>query len=112
MTNGILTMSQKEVKCLEIIQRAVSKELRQAEAAELLNITTRQVRNLKKRYLSGGAEGLISKQRGKPSNNRLDDQIKKQALKLLETQYADFGPTLASEKLLERNSLKLSKESV
>jgi hypothetical protein len=38
--------------------------------------------------------------------------VKKQALNLLKTKYKGFGPTLAHEKLVEREKLKLSDESV
>lgn len=112
MPSRIITMSEKEIRSLEVIQRVVSKELSQSAAAEVLDLSTRQVRNLKRRYLSHGAEGLTSKRRGKPSNNRLDDELKLQVIELLKTHYADFGPTLASEKLLERHKITLSKESV
>lgn len=112
MTNRMVTMSQQEINCLEMIQKVVSRQLSQVAAAKLLNLTTRQVRNLKRRYLNHGAEGLISKRRGKPSNNRLDDGLKSQAIKLIQTHYADFGPTLAGEKLRQRHHIKLSKESV
>ena len=78
----------------------------------MLGISTRQIRRLLSNYKRKGAVGIISKRRGSPSNNHLDPQIKKKAIDLLHSQYADFGPTLACEKLLERNSLKLSKESV
>lgn len=105
-------MSQKETQYLEIIQQVVSRQLTQATAAQQLNLTTRQVRNLKRRYLSHGAEGLISKRRGNPSNNHLSEELKSQAIQLIKVQYSDFGPTLACEKLLERHQVKLSKESV
>jgi hypothetical protein len=59
-----------------------------------------------------GAAGLISRQRGRQSNNRLSEDIKKRALNLLKTKYQGFGPTLAHEKLVEKEKLKLSDESV
>ncbi len=49
---------------------------------------------------------------GKPSNHRLDAQVEQQALDLLKEKYADFGPTLAHEKLTEVHELQLSRESV
>ena len=61
MTNRMITMSQKEINFLETIQRVVSKQLTQIAAAEHLNLTTRQVRNLKRRFLREGAQGLVSK---------------------------------------------------
>jgi len=112
MKKDLLTMSKKELTRLEIIQRLEEKLLNQKEAGEMLGISTRQIRRLQNNYKKEGTAGIISKRRGHPSNNQLDPQIKKKAIDLLHSQYADFGPTLACEKLLERNSLKLSKESV
>ena len=112
MQKDLLRMSKKELTRLEIIQRLEEKLLKQREAGEMLGISTRQIRRLLSNYKREGAAGIISKRRGRPSNNHLDPQIKKKVIDLLHSQYADFGPTLACEKLLERNSLKLSKESV
>ena len=47
-------------------------------------------------------EGLISKRRGKPSNNQLKEEVKKQAIDLINSQYLDLGPTYAHEKLAEQ----------
>ena len=41
MTKGILTMSQKELDRLEVIQRVVSKRLRQRQAAGQLMLSIR-----------------------------------------------------------------------
>src|ERR1044072_9919033 len=92
-------MSQPEVTRLEVIQRVKRKTLKQRQAAELLSITVRQVKRLCKAYQSNGAAGLISKRRGRPSNNRLPEKTINKATRLLRSRYPDFGPTLAAEKL-------------
>lgn len=112
MKKDILTMSKKELTRLVIIQKLEEKYLKQKKAGEMLGISARQVRRLLTKYRQKGAAGLISKRRGHPSNNQLDLQIKKKSIDLLHSQYPDFGPTLACEKLAERNGLYLSKESV
>ncbi len=105
-------MSAQEIDRLEIIQKVFGRQLKQVEAAELLGLSTRQMRNLQNRYLSMGAEGLMSQRRGKPSNNQLPSKMKATAYELIQTHYSDFGPTLAHEKLTEQHGLKLSIESV
>jgi transposase len=92
-------MSQPELSRLEVIQRVQRKTLRQRQAAELLSVSVRQVKRLCKAYQAGGAAALISRQRGRPSNNRLAEKTTKKARQLLRTRYHDFGPTLATEKL-------------
>lgn len=112
MKKDILTMSKKELTRLEIIQKLEEKRMKQKEAGKMLGVSPRQVRRLLTNYKREGAVGLISKRRGRPSNNQLDPHIKKKVVDLLHSQYPDFGPTLACEKLEERNDLKLSTESV
>jgi transposase len=78
----------------------------------MLGISIRQVKRLYRAYRKKGAEGLVSKRRGKASNHRLDAGVAQQALDLIKAKYSDFGPTLAHEKLTEVHKLKLSRESV
>jgi len=70
------------------------------------------VKRLLRAYRQGGAGGLISKRRGKVSNNRLKVEVKQQAIDLMHSRYHDFGPTLAHEKLTEVHGLSLSVETV
>jgi transposase len=108
----LLTMSDREITRLEVMQRLKDKRLKQAEAAEMLGISTRQVKRLWQAYRKKGAKGLVSQRRGRPSNNRMDAGIAQQALDLIKEKYEDFGPTLAHEKLTEVHQLQLSRESV
>ena len=105
-------MSNQEITRLEAMQRIKDKRLTQAEAGQLLGISTRQVKRLYQAYRKKGAKGLISARRGKPSNNRLDAGIVQQALDLIKEKYTDFGPTLAHEKLAEVHQMQVSRESV
>jgi transposase len=84
----------------------------QKEAGRMLGLSTRQIKRLLKRYRQQGAAGLVSKHRGRKANNRLSEDLKRKALNLLKTKYLGFGPTLAHEKLVEKDKLKLSDESV
>jgi len=105
-------MSAKELSRLEVIQRLSEKRMSQREAGAILHLSTRQIKRLLKAYRKRGAVGLVSKHRGRRSNNRLSEDVKKRALNLLKTKYKGFGPTLAQEKLVEKDKLKLSDESV
>src|SRR5215208_5400470 len=108
----LLPMSAKELSRLEVMQKLSEKRLSQKEAGALLHVSTRQIKRLLKTYRQKGAAGLVSKHRGRKGNNRLAESLKKQALNLLKTKYRGFGPTLAHEKLVEKEKLKLSDESV
>ena len=50
--------------------------------------------------------------RGRASNRRLGAGVKERVLRLYRTQYPDFGPTLAAEKLLERDGLEVNRETL
>ena len=108
----LLTMSKKELTRLGIMKRLEDKRMRQREAAAILGVNTRHIRRLLRSYRDHEEAGLISKRRGKPSNNRLKPEIKRQAIDLLHSRYDDFGPTLAHEKLTEVHEVILSVESV
>lgn len=108
----LLEMSSKELTRLEVMQRLSEKRMSQREAGRVLKLSVRQIKRLLKAYRQKGAAGLVSKHRGRKGNNRLAGDVKKCALKLLKTKYKGFGPTLAHEKLVEREKLKLSDESV
>ncbi len=85
--------------------------MHQAEAAFQLGLSIRQIKRLLARYRQAGESGLISRHLGRPSNNRLPAVVREQVVRLIESHYADFGPTLACEKLTERHDLMLSVES-
>lgn len=105
-------MSIRELTRAEIMQRLVDKRLNQAQAAYMTGLSVRQIKRLLRAYRIDGAQGLISKERGKPSNHQLPLKTKRRALKLIGSRYSDFGPTLACEKLLELHNVKLSVETV
>jgi transposase len=105
-------MSERELSRLEVIQRVGSKRLTQREAASLLKLSVRQVKRLLRAYRQRGASALQSKRRGRPSNNRLPEELVCRVSELLRSRYPDFGPTLAQEKLCEEDGLCLSRESV
>ena len=108
----LLNMSKKELNRFEVMGHLQEKLMRQRTAAEILEVSVRQVKRLLRAYRREGAAGLVSKQRGKPNYHQLDQEIVQTAIHLLHGRYADFGPTLAHEKLVELDGLKLGLESV
>jgi transposase len=105
-------MSVQELKRVHVIRQAMDKAVRQREASEVLGITTRQVRRLIQRVQAEGDAGLVHRGRGKPSNRRHSPAVKARVLRLYARHYRDFGPTLAAEKLAERQGITLSAETL
>ena len=105
-------MSVKELRRLHVIHQVIEKKMTQVEAGGLLGLTDRQIRRIIKRVRAEGDGGLAHRSRGKPSNQAIDGKIKSWVMKVYGTTYADFGPMLASEKLLEREGIDLSDETL
>ncbi|CAB3803916.1 ISNCY family transposase ISBcen27 [Paraburkholderia ultramafica] len=107
-----ITMTMRELDRLKVIQDVADGKLKPWRAAERLGLTTRQIRRLVGRLREHGPQGLVSRRRAKPSNNRLDAVTADRVLSIIRDRYADFGPTLACEKLWECHGIRLAKETV
>ena len=105
-------MSVKELRRVSVIRQTREKQLTQVKAGALLGLTPRHIRRLMERVAQAGDQGLAHRGRGKPSNRRLPEPVKAQALRLYAQRYGDFGPTLATEKLAEHHGLLLSDETL
>jgi homeodomain-containing protein len=105
-------MSARELGRVEVMERLKSSVLDQQEAARVLRLSVRQVKRLWRAYQHAGARGLISRKRGRPSNNRFDPAVATAIVDLLRLRYPDFGPTLAREKLAERHGLHIGLETL
>lgn len=110
--SGCLVMSGRELERLEVVQRVQDRRLTQREASEILGMSERQVRRLCHAYRELGAAGLVSGKRGRPSNRRHTDAFRARVLELVRERYEDFGPTLAAEKLLELDGIRISRETL
>ena len=107
---GIIMATPEELKRLNVIHHVLDKRVTQAAAAGILGLTDRHVRRLAARIAREGDKGIVHKARGKPAHNLTPPKIKKKALILCRTIYEGFSPTLAQEKLFERDSIKVSRE--
>ena len=105
-------MSRKERDRLKVLAGLAEGRLKQVGAARLMKLSVRQVRRIVVRYASEGDAGLVHRLRGRPSNGRMADETRRRAVKLVRKHYFDFGPTLASEKLRERDGIRVSRETL
>src|SRR3954449_9213721 len=103
---ALVTMSRKELGRLEALVGLDAGRITAAQAVRLIGVGERQVFRLLKAYRASGAEGLVSRRRGRPGNRRHPDAVREAALAAIRERYADFGPTLAGEKLAEVHDLR------
>ncbi len=108
----IIKMSQKELRRLNVIHKVIDEVIAQIKAAELLKLSTRQIRRIEERIAKEGDKGIIHRSRGRPSPRALPSELKSRTLTLCKTKYEGFNPTLASEKLFEINKIKISRETL
>ncbi len=96
-----IEMNQRERDILKIMQPVLRGERTQAEAACLLGLGVRQVRRIQRKLEAKGDAAIVHGLRGKPSNHRPDEAMRRRAVEAYRERYSDFGPTLASEKLAD-----------
>jgi len=105
-------MTQKQLDRYDIIKRLIRREINGTKAANLLNLSVRQIKRLKAVVLQFGPSALQHGNKGKPSHNGLPDKEKDKIIKLLHKHYHDFGPTFASEKLEENHNIKRDPKTI
>lgn len=99
MKKDNITLSKKERDRIRVIHDIERGRLKSMEAAMVLGISTRQLRRVRRRYKEEGDKGLMHRSRGRPSSNRIADDVRERAIEIIEARYSDFGPRLACEKL-------------
>src|ERR1700728_1741350 len=112
MSQETFRVSQKELQRVAVIASCVKGDLAWARAAELLDLTPRQIKRLKARYRQGSAAALAHASRGRPSHRRLPDAVREQIVRLARTTYVGFNDHHLCEKLVEREGLSLSRETL
>ena len=105
-------MSQKERMRLVMMNRVEEKAMTIKEVAEVMGISYRQGRRIYRRYVSEGDKGLVHRNRGRPSNRSKPCELREIVLALYREEYWDFGPTLAAEKLVERDGYEVDHETL
>lgn len=109
---GLITMNSKEANRIAVLDKLLDGIIRQKQAARQLGLSTRQVRRLREKYQKEGIDGLVHKNRGRVSNNKIPDKEINRAVNLVEKHYFDFGPTLALEKLQEHHQVKFKVDTL
>lgn len=112
MRSDLLTMTAEELRRLGAMHRLAAGTANQGRLASELGLSLRQVKRLWRAFRDEGERGLVSGHRGHVSNRRRDPDELERALAIVRERYADFGPTLASEKLRQLHALNINRESL
>jgi len=109
---GKLPMGSKELVRAKLMAQVKQGELSLREAAKKMKVSVRQAKRIWARYRIHGDKGLLHGNQGCPSHNRIDLEIREAILEAYGQYYPDFGPTLAAEKLSERQGLEVDHETL
>ena len=95
------------------LKKAKKKLITQREAAAELGMSIRQVKRLLYALKKHGDKAVIHGLCGKPSKRRIDEEVEREAVKILSADvYRGFGPTLAAEYLGKKHGIEASRETV
>ena len=100
--------AERAMKVQEVILRAMAKSITWWQAAEILDLSVRQMRRWRRRYERFGYDGLWDRRRGQPSPRRVPLAVAEQVLQLYRETYPGFNVRHFHEKLQEQHHLPLS----
>src|SRR3954454_16869743 len=109
---AVVSMSETELARVGVLGEVSAGRLSADHAAALMGVSRRQAFRLLRRFREGGASALASRRRGQPSNRRLPGSVRTMVMAMVQERYADFGPTLAAEKLAALHGLTVSRETL
>ncbi len=112
MRQETFTLSQKELQRVSVLSTCIKGDMACASAAELLSLSVRHIKRLKKRLREGGEAALAHANRGRPSHRRLPERTRQALLRLARSKYAGFNDHHLAEKLNEVEGFSLSRETL
>ena len=88
---GSITLTTSEQRRLIVLNQLEAGVLVNAEAAELLGLSVRQLRRLRGSYRKSGAAALSHGNRGRQPHNAVGDEQSRRVVELATTKYAGFN---------------------
>jgi len=107
---GVLLMKEKERLRKGIFEMVKQKRLTLRQASLQCELGYRQTLRVYADYLEKGDAGLTHQSRGQRSNRK--HPHREEIISLYQSKYEGFGPTLASEYLLEEDGLPVNRETL
>jgi transposase len=106
------TLTMRDEKRLDVMQRVYRSELTVIEAAQILNISERQCYRIKAKVKKAGAKGVVHGNRGRPCQCKIEDKVIKRIVELALGKYQGLNDHHLTEKLKEQESIDVSREKV
>jgi hypothetical protein len=108
-----LTLNERQREKLVVLRMRASGRIDGKAAAGRLGLGERQVRRLVEELKGERGDSIaVHGLSGQPSNNRFRERVRRRIVELHRTKYADYEPTLFTEKLAEKHGIRASRETV
>ncbi|MFZ3386113.1 MAG: ISNCY family transposase, partial [Candidatus Hydromicrobium sp.] len=105
-------MTDKEMARLIVAERLVKGEIRVKDAAEVLGLSTRQVKRIKKKVRLNGPGATVHGNRERKPINAVDDKVKDLVVELKTKKYGGTNFSHFAELLAEREDIIISQPTV
>jgi transposase len=112
MREGELRVTQRELNRMHIVRLTLEGGETIGRAAKFLGISVRQMKRLRRKMKERGVEGLLHGSRGKRAWNKTASEKLEKVIKLAREQYQGLNDTHLTEKLQEKEKIKLSRPTV
>ena len=99
---------ERAMKVQEVIMRAMAKQITWWQAAEILGVTPRTIRRMKRNWKRAGFDGLYDHRHHRPSPKRVPVKTVEKVLELYRDKYSDFNVRHFHEKLREEHGIHYS----
>ena len=111
---GTITLNEKQRRRCEIITRLIANKISSSEASELLGVTERQVRRIRRRYEADGLETVVHGNQGRPSPRGTKPAVIEQLRELAGPtgRYHDFNVSHLAELLARDEGLQLPRSTL
>jgi len=106
------TLTMKEEKRLEIIQRVFRGELTMGKASLVLGVGERQCYRIKARVKQQGVKGVVHGNRGRACKRKVKEKEVQRIVELAKGKYRGFNDHHLTEKLREQEEIELSREKI
>jgi len=108
----IIIMRSKEFSRVSVIDSVINNKITQLEAANVLSLSTRQIRRIAKEVRVQGGIAMMHKSRGRLSNRATHQGTKDKILSLCKSKYQGYGPTFTAEKLFEIDKIRIHPDTL
>ena len=108
MKNYPESAMERAMKVVEVILKALAREIKWIQAADILGVAPRTIRRMRAAYQEQGVGGLLDRRRGQPSVRRVPCEIVEKVLCLYVTEYFDFNLKHFHEQLVEKHGIPYS----